>query len=188
MGDIIELEDKIWHIKRLTKDDKICDFCSGDQDMDDFINHRAHLFSEQRLSVNYVLITNEDQENPVGFFTLSCDRICMSDFYSKSEFNRFRKKRFKNSKRLKGFPAIKIGRIAVSSDLQGFGLGALLIEAIKDFICSVKYVGCRFITVDAYLTKVDLYKKFGFDVLCHEEVNSDSHTCEMYYDLLTMNN
>ena len=51
---------------------------------------------------------------------------------------------------------------------------------------SVKYVGCRFITVDAYITKVDLYRKFGFELLYSEENQSESKTCEMYYDLLTI--
>ena len=183
---MMETETNNWHIKRLTGDEKIHNFHSGDRDIDNFINDSAHLFSEQRLSANYVLIDSSANENPVGFFTLSCDRICMSDFQSNTEFNRFRKRRFKNAKRLKGFPAIKIGRIAISSELQGYGLGALLIETIKDFISSVKYVGCRFITVDAYITKVDLYRKFGFELLYSEENQSESKTCEMYYDLLTI--
>ncbi len=173
-------------VKRLTEDDRINSFCSGDTDMDDYIVNKSHLFSKHRLSSNYVLISEELDDKPVAFFTLSCDRVCMSDFTTSTDFNRFRRKRFSNSKRLKGFPAVKIGRIAVISELQGQGLGPLLIEALKCFISSIRFIGCRFITVDAYISRIGLYRKCGFDLFSSTEINDKSRTAQMYYDLLTI--
>ena len=173
-------------IRRLTDHERIFDFSSGDPDMDDFIVNRAHLYSEQRLSANYVLCHSMYEDLPVAFFSLSCDRVCMTDFASSTEFNRFRRKRFVNSKRLKGFPAIKIGRIAVMSDFQGQGLSSVIVDTIKSFVSEVRYVGCRFLTVDSYRNRVDMYRKYGFELLCSSTSDTESTTCHMYYDLISL--
>jgi hypothetical protein len=53
-------------VKRLTEDDRINSFCSGDTDMDDYIVNKSHLFSKHRLSSNYVLISEELDDKPVA--------------------------------------------------------------------------------------------------------------------------
>lgn len=51
------------------------------------------------------------------------DRVSVGDFDSKTEFNRFRKHRFVNEKRLKSYPAVKICRFAVNHCYVGSGIG-----------------------------------------------------------------
>ena len=53
-------------VKRLTEDDRINSFSSGDTDMYDYIVNKSHLFSKHRLSSNYVLISEELDDKPVA--------------------------------------------------------------------------------------------------------------------------
>ena len=59
------------------------------------------------------------------------DRISLTDFEDKTTFNRFRKHRFVNEKRLKSYPAVKICRLGVSEDSKGSGVGTGLLNFIK---------------------------------------------------------
>lgn len=55
------------------------------------------------LAVSYVFENSEDagHDNIAAYFSLANDRISITDFPDKTSFNRFRKKRFVNEKRLK---------------------------------------------------------------------------------------
>lgn len=61
------------------------------------------------------------------------------------------------------FPAIKITRLAVRSDLQGHGLGQLMINAIQGIACAAP-MSVRLLTVDAVNSPevIAFYQKCGF--------------------------
>ena len=73
---------------------------------------------------------------------------------------------FPESKRFRSYPAIKIGRFAVSTAYRGQHIGTELIAMIKVMLNSNQnYSAYRFITVDAYLSAVPFYMKNGFNQL-----------------------
>ena len=166
---------------RLMRDGELIrDFSCNDLDLDDYILNEADLYQSEFLSTNYLL--EDSKANLMAFFTLLNDRVCVADFRSKTEFNRFRKRRFVQAKRFKGYPAVKIGRLAVSTKWMRNGLGSILLDFIKSYFTKNRRTGCRFLTVDAYHGAVDFYAKNGFVRL--SEGSPDGNTCLMYYDLI----
>ena len=115
-------------IRRLNETEIINSFNCGDSDLDDFVNNEAILYQESFLSVNYVM---ERKEETIAFFSLSNDKISVNEFDNKTSFNRFRSRKFVNRKRIKSYPAVKIGRFAIGLSSQGKGLGTTLLDFIK---------------------------------------------------------
>ncbi|GKG75239.1 hypothetical protein CE91St1_43820 [Parabacteroides goldsteinii] len=108
-------------------------------------------------------------------------RISLTDFEKTAEFNRFRKRRFVNDKRLKSYPVVKICRLGDSEDCKGFGIGTGLLNFIKNLFLITNKTGCRFLTVDAYREAIPFYIRNGFIPL--EEEDKDEHTRLLFYDL-----
>lgn len=84
--------------------------------------NEANLYRNALLSVTYV-VEDRDTDEVLAYFSLSNDKISISDFESKTEFNRFRKHKFVNEKRLRSYPAIKIGRLAIAKPAQHQSIG-----------------------------------------------------------------
>ena len=78
-------------------------FDCGDADLNDFILNESNLYRKALLSVSYVFEAEDDvnHEHIAAYFSLANDRVSITDFPNKTEFNRFRKHRFVNEKRLK---------------------------------------------------------------------------------------
>ena len=164
----------------MSKDEYISDFNCGDEDLNDFILNESQLYTKARLAVSYV-IQKVDNKQVVGFFSLANDRVSISDFESKTEFNKFRKKRFVNEKRIKSYPAVKICRLAIDESAKGMSLGTFILDFIKTYFVVDNKTGCRFITVDAYSNAIPFYLKNQFLPLSQD---SDSdHTRLLFFDL-----
>ena len=88
-------------VVKLEEQDSVKSFDCGDDDLNDFILHESPLYRKEKLAVTYVLK----------------DRISISDFDSKTKYNRF-SRRFNSHKRLKSYPAAKIGRLAVHASAK----------------------------------------------------------------------
>lgn len=169
-----------YQIRRLAKGESISAFDCGDADLNDFILNEAIQYRQARLAVSYVIETKETRQ-VVGFFSLANDRVSISDFENKTEFNRFRRKRFVNEKRLKSYPATKICRLGVDISVKGKSLGTFILDFIKSYFVIDNKTGCRFITVDAYKDAVPFYLKNSFLPL-NQEIDGD-HTRLLFYDL-----
>ena len=169
-----------YQIRRLEKGETVLSFDCGDRDLNDFILNEAILYRQARLAVTYV-IEVKDTTTVVGFFSLANDRISISDFENKTEFNRFRKKRFINEKRLKSYPAAKICRLGIDLSAKGQSLGTFILDFIKSYFVIDNKTGCRFITVDAYINAVPFYLKNNFLPLS-SEADTD-HTKLLFFDL-----
>lgn len=166
------------HISKLEEGEFIESFDCGDADLNDFILREAPLYQEALLTTTYVArIKNEI----LAYFSLANDRVSVGDFDSKTEFNRFRKHRFVNEKRLKSYPAVKICRFAVNHCYAGSGIGTILMDFIKAFFLQNNKTGCRFVTVDAYLAAIAFYEKNHFYPL--QPNDDDTHTRLLYFDL-----
>lgn len=167
--------------RRLKRGEKVESFDCGDPDLNDFILNEAPLYRDALLAVSYVA-ENKLRENMVcAYFSLANDRISITDFESKTEFNRFRKHRFVNEKRLKSYPAVKLARFGIHRQEQGSHLGTFLIDFVKSYFIVDNKTGCRFLTVDAYVDAVPFYLKNGFAPLTIEE--NDSPVPLLYFDL-----
>lgn len=169
-----------YEIRRLGYRECIDTFDCGDEDLNDFILHESPYYIEALLAVSYVL-EHKASGKVAAFFSLSNDRISLTDFESKTEFNRFRRHRFVNEKRLKSYPAVKIGRFAVDLSMKGQRIGSFLLNFIMSYFIHDNKTGCRFITVDAYAAAVPFYRKSGFVPLTEED--SEGVTRLLYFDL-----
>ena len=181
--DIFEKFSNLYEIRKLKKGEKVKSFDCGDDDLNDFILHEAPLYRKALLAVTYVIVPRESDNADVvvAFFSLSNDTISISNFSTKTEFNRFRKHRFVNEKRLKVYPAVKIGRLGINRPIQGQGIGSFLLEFIKTYFVEENKTGCRFLTIDAYADAVPFYLKNDFLPLTTEDV--DAATRLLYFDL-----
>lgn len=169
-----------YRIYKLAEDEKINTFDCGDTDLNDFAMNEAQPYRKEKLAVTYTLVNKEDSSEIAAFFCLLNDRISMTDFDNKTEYNRFRK-RFVNAKRIKSYPAAKIGRFAVAKSMKGKSIGSFLLDFIKSFFVVDNKTGCRFLTVDAYADAVPFYLKNGFVPLNDDDKDDDTRL--LYFDL-----
>lgn len=169
-----------YQIRRLGRGEAVSSFDCGDEDLNDFILNESVLYRQARLAVTYI-IEIKGTNNVAGFFSLANDRVSISDFENKTEFNRFRKKRFINEKRLKSYPAAKICRLGIDLSAKGQSLGTFILDFIKSYFVIDNKTGCRFITVDAYNDAVPFYLKNDFLPLSAEADNDKTKL--LFFDL-----
>ena len=82
-------------------------FDCGDRDLNDFILNHAAAFQKYLIAVTYACVDVDDASKVYAYCSLANDKVSITDFKDKTEFNRFRKKRgFPNEKRLKSYPAV----------------------------------------------------------------------------------
>ena len=167
-------------IYKLSENETVESFDCGDADLNDFILTDAPLYRKEKLAVTYTVLEKNNRNKVVAFFSLSNDRISLSDFDNKTKYNRF-SRRFNNHKRLKSYPAAKIGRLAVETSMKGENLGSYLLKFIKRYFTADNKTGCRFITVDAYAAAIPFYLHNGFVPLNDED--ADEPTRLLYFDL-----
>lgn len=170
-------------VRRLNIGDTISAFDCHDEDLNDFILNEAGLYRNALLSVTYV-VEDKSSEEVLAYFSLANDKISISDFDSKTEFNRFRKHKFVNEKRLRSYPAIKIGRLAIATSAQHQSIGTYLLEFIEDYFIVDNKSGCRFVTVDAYANAIPFYIKNNYQFLNDDD--GDGRTRVMYFDLASI--
>lgn len=171
--------DKISY-RRLGIGDYVKTFDCGDEDLNHFILNDAPLYYQARLSTSYVLEDTETSE-VIGYFSLTHDRISLTDFPSNSSYNRFRKQYFAQGKMFRSYPAIKICRLATSLNHQGEGIGTLIVNMIISSYQQDNRAGCRFITVDAYANAIPFYLNRGFFPLSKEDAGADTRL--LFFDL-----
>ena len=170
-----------YRIRRLNTEDEIKSFNCGDSDLNDFILHDARPYREAKLAVTYAMYAEADRSHVAAYFSLANDRVSLVDFDSKTEFNRFRRYRFPNEKRLRSYPAVKLCRLGVDLSDRELSIGTFILNFIKSYFVSDNKTGCRFLTVDAYASAVPFYEKNGF-VPLHEADAADA-TRLLYFDL-----
>lgn len=170
--------------KRFNPNDSIKPFDCGDSDLNGFLleedpsvsNARHH--ANELLAVTYI-IEEETTNQTIAYFSLLNDKI-ERKITDNAVWNRLSRE-IPNIKRRKSQPAVKIGRLAVSSSYQGKGWGEKIISFLKQWFTEKNKTGCRYITVDALASKVGFYKKYGFNILVTPEEGDE--TVLMYYDL-----
>lgn len=162
----------------LLADTVIKPFKSKDNDLNGFLFDDAQKYLIDLMAVTY-LLEDPTTEKTVAYFSLLNDKITF-DPEQHSIWNRL-SRRIANAKRRKHYPAVKIGRLAISEEFVGLGIGRDIIRLIKFMFTHGNRTGCRFITVDAYSNAVGFYQKCGFDFISHKDKGDVTRL--MYYDL-----
>ncbi|MCM1093389.1 MAG: GNAT family N-acetyltransferase [Lachnospiraceae bacterium] len=163
---------------RLTKEHSQSHFDCGDSDLNEFLRDNALQFSEQRIANTFVL---EDENEIAAYFCLLNDKVSQEE----SSNNKWKKlkKEFPEGKQFSSYPAIKIGRFAVSSNHRGMNIGTDLIRKIKDMLYdNPNYSAFRYLTVDAYISAIGFYEKNNFKILSPQTIDKDTRL--MFFDMM----
>lgn len=123
-------------------------------DLNDFLISDALENQEQMVSKTYVCFC---KNRLIGFYTLTTDIIEVKHVEEKQRWGGYKYSRY---------PAIKLARLAVDARFERRGVGRLLLSAAVGIAWDVsKYVGCRYITVDAKQEAIEFYEKHGFIIV-----------------------
>lgn len=165
---------------RLTSETDLEGFDCGDTDLNNFLVEDAKNFLNKRIATSYVLV---DEDRIVAYFCLLNDKISRQDV-TNSQWKMI-KGGFSERKQFSSYPAIKIGRFAVSLAYKGRNIGTDLMNLLKGMLNdSPNFSAFRYITVDAYLSAIEFYKKNDFKVLSEKVVNE--HTKLMFFDMMEL--
>lgn len=165
--------------RQIDADTQIKSFDCGDADLNDFLISNAINYYKSMMALTYLLEDNETDKT-VAYYSLLNDKIIF-DPDEKRLWNRLNRN-VANSKRRKEYPAVKIGRLAISKDYAGQQIGRSILLQLKHIFATMRRSACRFITVDAYAATVPFYQKCGFTFL--SEKDRYSPTRAMYFDLI----
>jgi GNAT superfamily N-acetyltransferase len=170
-------------------------FSCGDEDLDDFIFHDAFKYERQLLAKSYCFCLDSDNSVIVCVFTLSNSSIDARNLPN----NRKRKltENIPHEKSLSSYPAALIGRLGVSKEFGGKGIGTELMDFIKSWMLDPSNkTACRYLTVDAYNNERTLkfYEANGFKTIFSSDKQEkeyiglppekDLKTRFMYFDLM----
>ncbi len=132
-------------------------FSCGTDDLDVYFQRQASQDTKRRIARIFVIRSEIDEEAVLGYYTLSALSIELSAL-QKSLARKLPKH---------PIPGALIGRLAVSSEFQGTGIGKiLLIDAIKRSLAISDEIAVYAMVVDALNAEAEaFYKKFGFSKL-----------------------
>lgn len=163
--------------RQLKNGETVKSFNCGDTELNDFILKHADDYRKSLLSVSYIF---EEEDTLLAYFTLSNDSLRHESFNNKSSFNRLNRN-INNAKRMREYPAMKVGRFAISIEYKNKGIGKSILNLIKKTLIEDYPSGCRFITVDAYNNAIEFYQKNGFVMV--NDFNPERRTQPMFFDL-----
>lgn len=182
----MELSD--FHFTQLTNDINLSAFDCDDADINEFLKEDSLNYQKQKIANTYLFL--EESGNVVIFFSISND--CLNDLgdikgFTKTIWNRFhRKSAIPNDKRIKQYPAIKIGRLGIDKSIQGKGLANQLLDFIKGWVVIDHKPACRLLLLDAYNKEkqIRFYTRNDFIFLLGEDI--EDRTRIMYFDLVRL--
>jgi len=170
---------KNFKLFRLNSETQILPFDCGNTDLNGFLFDDAKRYSEQLLATTFIIQTEKET---VAFFNYLNDKISHTDIDNKNIFlERISSLLPKGKDGFTSYPAVKIGRLAVSENYKGNGYGREILNFTKAFFVDNNRTGCKFITVDAYRESLEFYEKNGFKYLSSKDLKSDTRL--MYYNL-----
>ncbi|MBK1714634.1 GNAT family N-acetyltransferase [Rubrivivax gelatinosus] len=132
-------------------------FDCGKPHLNAFLQESAQLHRE-RLGLTTVVFHRDVPERVVGYFTLSNDALPLTT----SEVGELG---LQDSVQLSAYPAVKLGRLAVTSDLQGCGVGKQVIGLVHgEILDSTSLSAARLVIVDADNEQrvVQFYERMGY--------------------------
>ena len=181
----------------LSDEQQITNFDCGNDDLNDFFNNDAIEYKRQMLAQT-IFFRLKSSGEVVCAFSYSASSIKTADLPNS------RRKKVKEhiprEKTLKSYPALLIGRLGVSENFNGQGIGSQLIDAIKNF-CLINFPDfVRFLLLDAYNEEsiIGFYQKNNFMVVfsteeqereAYRQLPTDAlRTRYMFYDMILWRN
>ncbi len=165
---------------QLTSDYEMKPFDCGDAALNGFLCNDAKLFMKSRLAKTYLFC---EGDQIIGYFCLLNDKLSRQEV-ANSDWRKI-KKLFPHAKHFGSYPAVKLGRFAISNLYHNQGLGKHMMFVIKQSLLQDPgYSQFRFLTVDAYLTAVPFYERNGFKKLTPTKEQGDTQA--MYFDILSV--
>jgi GNAT superfamily N-acetyltransferase len=145
--------DTPWVIERLGRQHDRSAFDCGNAILDDWLKLRAGQYEKKDLARTYVAVRRSENA-VVGYYALASHRVSYEALPSDQA---------RGLPRI-DVPVILLGRLAVQRDVQGQGLGALLlIDALRRAEGLAEALGIRAVEVDAIDEAARrFYLKFGF--------------------------
>jgi GNAT superfamily N-acetyltransferase len=173
------------------------EFNCGHSDLNDFFKNDCINYSSELLGKSYCFILDKDPRQIVCAFTVSNDSVKTFDLPNNRKKTII--KEIPRPKQMRNYPAVLIGRLGVSKNFKGQGVGIELMNFIKAwFVDGANKTGCRFIVVDSYNESGPLsyYDKNGFkpifSTIDQEKIYFDIpkeqnlKTRLMYFDLILL--
>lgn len=165
---------------RLSDQHDLSQFDCGDEDLNGFLIEDAINFADKRIANTFIL---EDEGRIAAYFCLLNDKISQQDV-TNNQWKKI-KHAFPDGKHFSSYPAIKIGRFAVSYAYKGQNLGSDLMDKLKELLNgNPNFSAFRYLTVDAYLTAIGFYEKNKFKHLSEKVLND--HTRLMFFDMMEL--
>ena len=162
----------------LSEEKVLLPFSCNDEDLNSFLFDDAKHYLDELLAVTYIF-EDSQAKRTVAYFSLLNDKVALN-LEEKSFWNRINRK-ISNKKRRKTYPSVKIGRLAVSAEYSGQGIGRDILNFITHAFTNGNRTGCRFITVDAYANATDFYLKNDFEFFTDKDRLDDTRL--MIFDL-----
>jgi hypothetical protein len=162
----------------------LTNFDCGDADITEWLRDDSINYQSEKMANTYLFV---DGGLIIAYFCISND--CLNDEgedrgYTNRIWNRFhRKTDLPNTKRIRSYPAVKIGRLGVCLEQQKTGIAYELMDFIKGFSVLNHKPACRLLLLDAYNKprQVNYYLANGFQFLLDSDEASGKRI--MYYDL-----
>jgi len=146
-----------FEIQKLSSEHDVNSFRCGDlkddKDLDSFLNEDALAQQNQNINVTHVAVL-KGTGKVIGYVTTLNDRL---------RVNNNEKGDLHITAGYSDFPAVKIGRLAVSKDYANKHVGTTMLRYVVGLVLeNAQSVGCRFLIVDSYPKSIDFYLKKGF--------------------------
>ena len=169
----------------LTEDYKFGNFNCNEDDITNFLFEDAKDYQREKMANTFLFVDNNN--DIAAYFCISND--CLIDRgeekgFTNTTFNRLHRKiNLPNAKRIKQYPAIKVGRLGVDLKYQGTGVAYQLMDFIKGFSILDHKPACRLLLLDALNKErqIAYYQKNGFAFLLDSDTESKNRI--MYFDL-----
>jgi len=150
-------------------------FDCGDKDLNEFLLEKSKHYQQELLATTFVF---EDEVQTLAYYSIFNDSFRIEDvsFESKNAFKNFLRLLLPHPKRhLKSYPAIKIGRLAISKQTQKSGLGRKIMDTIISYaVKQNEYCACKFILVDAYKDALGFYEKMQFKYFSDNDAKEET--------------
>jgi len=132
-------------------------FSCGAKDLEEFLNtDEVEEYENEGLGRTVLVYRNGDL---VAYFTVSSEGLRIEYLRTWKSFSRM------SEMRMESIPAVKVGRLAVSKDWQGKGIGRALIGHIAGMALVMgQQFGVRLLIVEARKESEDFYLKCGFEL------------------------
>lgn len=149
-------------LKQLQPGDRVTGLSLGDQmftPLKTFLQKQAKTYEAQSLARTYIAYERNGVTHPVAFITIVCGEVETTAEHSLLDDG--------VDYRYRGYPAVKLARLAVDSRYRETGVGRILVDLVLGIVKSVvcPSVGCRFMVVDSKQQSIRFYERCGFTLL-----------------------